>query len=252
MMALGLSLSACSSDKGNGETVLEETPFVQSEVLAEATPASAPAEDPQTADPHAGHSAEGYGSGTDPLEAPEIEHVFDFAPDDHIVGVDSAPVKMIIYASVTCPHCGNWFTEEWPILQSNYIDKGKVQVAFREVLTAPQQLSAVGFVVANCAPEDKYMDIVVHQMQNQKQTFADLEAGKGEAIMKAWTSMAGLETEEAVKTCFEDTSHSERFNRAGMRMTKAGMINVPGVIINGEEFKDHDKSIANMAAKLSP
>lgn len=249
-LALGLSLSACGQSETASETAAAETPVIKSE----ATPVSAPADEPQSAqrhDDHKGHS-DGYGSGTgsDPAAAPAIDHVFDFAPDDHLVGSDSAPNKMIVYASVTCGHCGGWFTDEYPILKKDYIDTGKVQMAFREIPTQPQQVSVIGFVIADCAPKDQYMDHIVHQMQTQEETFKALGEGKAEEVVDGWAKKAGLNTQEEVEACFNDPAHIARINRSGQRMTAAGMSGVPSIIINGEPFKEVDKSIANMAAKL--
>jgi len=139
ILSLGLLISACTPDEK-----IEETPSTHkaaTEKTAEATPASAPAEAPQLTpipaeDPHAEHGHEA------PAPADiDIDHVFDFAPDDHLVGADSAKVKMIVYASVTCGHCGQWFTDDWPVIKANYIDTGKVQMAFREIPTPPQQVA---------------------------------------------------------------------------------------------------------------
>lgn len=254
IIAIGLTLSACSPEKTIKKVEKEENSVINTETSTDATPVSAPADDPQATNSHEGHGHEdGYGSGTDGAEAPaiEIDHVFDFAPDDHLVGSDAAPIKMIVYASVTCGHCGGWFTNEYPILKKDYIDTGKVQMAFREIPTPPQQVSVLGFVVANCAPQDKYMDHIVHQMQNQEATFKALEDGKAQEVVDGWTEMAGLKNKAEVDACFNEKAHIDRINRSSMRMTQAGMQGVPGIVINGEIFTENDKSIANMAGKLS-
>ena len=66
---------------------------------------------------------------------------------DHVLGSVSAPTTVIIYASVTCPHCAYWFDTVWPGLKSDYVETGKIRVVFREFPTAPAQLSFAGFLL---------------------------------------------------------------------------------------------------------
>ena len=52
---------------------------------------------------------------------------------DFGLGVIDAPVKMIEYASFTCPHCANFHADVFPKLKADYIDTGKVRFEYREV-----------------------------------------------------------------------------------------------------------------------
>src|SRR5262245_29408150 len=46
--------------------------------------------------------------------------------DDHVLGSKDAPITMIEYASLTCPHCAHFHNDILPKIKSNYIDTGKV------------------------------------------------------------------------------------------------------------------------------
>ncbi len=252
VLSLGLLLSACQP-----EEKLADAPKLQNaanEKTVDATPASAPADTPQStpvpeADTHKGDDPHAEHGHTAPKPADiDIDHVFDFAPDDHVVGSNDAKVKMIVYASVTCGHCGKWFTNDWPIVKANYIDTGKVQMAFREIPTPPQQVAIPGFVMANCAPEDQYMEMIVHQMKNQKATFEAINAGNGTKVFEELAAKAGMHSEAEIQACFNQPDHIPRIERASKRMAAAGMQGVPSIIINGDIFKPEDKS----AAALSP
>src|SRR5688572_4367834 len=48
------------------------------------------------------------------------------------LGDRNAPVTIIEYASMTCPHCAAFHNETMPRLKSEYIDTGKVRLVFRE------------------------------------------------------------------------------------------------------------------------
>ena len=44
--------------------------------------------------------------------------------EDHSLGKADAPVTIIEYASMTCPHCAKWDKEMMPRVKSEFIDKG--------------------------------------------------------------------------------------------------------------------------------
>ena len=80
-------------------------------------------------------------------------------PDgDVVLGSEKAPVTIIEYASMTCPHCAHFSTTTFPELEKRYIDTGKVRFIFREFPLDP--LAAAGFMLARCAGKNKFMPIV--------------------------------------------------------------------------------------------
>ena len=48
------------------------------------------------------------------------------------LGDEKAPVTIIEYASMTCPHCATFHDTTYPELKKRYIDTGKVRFIFRE------------------------------------------------------------------------------------------------------------------------
>ena len=48
------------------------------------------------------------------------------------VGSKDAPVTMIEYASMTCPHCAHFDTEVLPAVKPALIEGGKVRLVFRD------------------------------------------------------------------------------------------------------------------------
>lgn len=70
------------------------------------------------------------------------------------LGAADAPVTVIEYASVTCPHCATFHETIFPAIKENYIETGKVRFVFREFPTAPAELSVVGSMIARCAADN--------------------------------------------------------------------------------------------------
>jgi protein-disulfide isomerase len=84
---------------------------------------------------------------------------------DRSLGLPSAKVVMVEYASSTCPHCAKFHTEVFPILKKDYIDTGKVRFIFREFPLNDVDLAAV--MLARCAPEDKYFAMIEVYFEQQ-------------------------------------------------------------------------------------
>ena len=71
---------------------------------------------------------------------------------DNVLGSPDAPVTIIEYASMTCPHCAHFHETTYPQLKAKYIDTGKVRFIFREFPL--DQLAAAGSMLARCAGKD--------------------------------------------------------------------------------------------------
>ena len=61
---------------------------------------------------------------------------------DQVLGAAEAPVTIVEYASMTCPHCADFHAKTYPELKKRYIDTGKVRFIFREFPLDP--LAAAG------------------------------------------------------------------------------------------------------------
>ena len=67
---------------------------------------------------------------------------------DIVLGKADAPVTIVEYASMTCPHCATFSKTTFPALKSKYIDTGKVRFIFREFPL--DELAAAAAMLARC------------------------------------------------------------------------------------------------------
>src|SRR5262245_60847572 len=72
---------------------------------------------------------------------------------EFIVGNANAKVTVIEYASLTCPHCANWFASTYPQIKKAYIDTGKVKLAYRDFPL--DGLAMAGAVISRCVDPAK-------------------------------------------------------------------------------------------------
>ena len=159
--------------------------------------------------------------GNPELTVDTVEYTLTEAPDDHVLGDDKAPITMIVYASVTCSHCADWFTNQWPAVKKDLVDGGKIRFVLRPLPTPPAQMSMVGFMMAECAPKEDYFDVVQYQMENQLMMFKQAEIGKVREEYDKVARLAGLEDEAAIQACFQDLEKLEHIHTNGDRATAA-------------------------------
>jgi len=222
MLALGC-LSSSAWAQSTAEQTLLATPI--------------PAQDRQNAQGQADSHAGGDQGSKSELTVDTVDFALTEAPDDHVLGDDKAPITMIVYASVTCSHCSDWFTNQWPSLKKDLVDSGKIRFVFRPLPTPPAQMSMVGFMMAECAPKEDYFDVVQYQMENQLMIFKQAEVGKAREEYDKVARLAGLEDDEAVQACFQDLDRVGHIHTNGDRATAAKVQGVPAFFINGDSYK---------------
>ena len=93
---------------------------------------------------------------------------------DMALGSKDAPVTIIEYASMTCPHCAAFTKDVFPQIKTNYIDTGKVRFIFREFPL--DQVALAASALARCVAKDdapKYFAIVDILFKQQNDLASD-------------------------------------------------------------------------------
>ena len=78
----------------------------------------------------------------------------DEALADRVMGKADAPVTVIEFASLTCPHCAEFQRDVLPDFKKDYIDTGKAKLIYRDYPLDSLALAAA--MIARCAPKERY------------------------------------------------------------------------------------------------
>jgi protein-disulfide isomerase len=78
--------------------------------------------------------------------------------EDRVQGEPDAPVTIIEYASMTCPHCAAFHENVYPGIKENYIDTGKARLIFREYPL--DRLAVAASMLARCVDEDRFFPFI--------------------------------------------------------------------------------------------
>jgi protein-disulfide isomerase len=167
-------------------------------------------------------------------------------PDgDIVLGSDKAPVTIIEYASMTCPHCAHFSMTTFPELQKRYIDTGKVRFIFREFPL--DALAAAGFMLARCAGNDKFMPVVETLFAKQRDWLVD----KPVPALRELAKQFGF-TQESFDQCLANQKVLDDIQNVRDRAAeKLGVNSTPTFFINGKKLSG-DQSIDALAKEIDP
>ncbi len=142
---------------------------------------------------------------------------------------DGAKVTVVEYASVTCPHCAAWQEETWPAFKAAFVDTNKVRYVFRELPTPPANVAVAGFMIARCAGEDKYFDVIHGIMASQ----AEWRAGVNprDTLFRIGNG-AGLNNQR-IEACIKDPEGLASAEERAQAAVKAGVTGTPTFFVNG-------------------
>jgi protein-disulfide isomerase len=133
-------------------------------------------------------------------DAPKTKFKADIAAalQDVSIGSPDAPLTVLDFSSLTCPHCGHFHNEVLPEVKKNYIDTGKVRWVFHGFPLNEPALKAE--MVARCAPKDQYVKLIDLMYQNQERWAFDND---GVAKLAMLLKLAGI-TDDMFLGCVND------------------------------------------------
>lgn len=118
--------------------------------------------------------------------------------DDFVFGDPNAPVEVIEYASLTCPHCRTFHMNVWPEFKQTYVDTGRVRFVFREFPLNQPDLFATG--LARCGGEARY-EAFIDTLFDRQAEWRD--APDPLAALQRIGNLGGV-TPDALLACLQD------------------------------------------------
>lgn len=158
-----------------------------------------------------------------PVAAQEIR------PDDRIMGKPDAPITIVEYASLTCPHCAAFHKDVLPKLKQDWIDTGKAKLVFRDFPLDSLALGAA--MIAQCAPEGRYFPLLGVMFETQGQ-WARAKDPRGE--LKKLVKLSGM-SEEQFEACAGDQSKLQKIRaQQDADAAKFKIESTPSFLVNGK------------------
>lgn len=147
---------------------------------------------------------------------------------------EGAKVTVVEYASVTCGHCALWQETVWPEFKAKYVDTNKVRFVFREFPTPPADVAAAGFLLARCAGEDRYFQVVEEIMASQREWQQGVSPAT--TLSRVATSV-GLSQDE-YRACVTDADALAALDERIQAGRAEGVTGTPTFFVNGARVPD--------------
>lgn len=169
-------------------------------------------------------------------------------PDDLVEGDANAPITMIEYSSLSCPHCARFQQDVLPKIKTDFIDTGKVKLIQRDFpLNKPAVQAAQ---LAHCAGPMRYFPLVDVLFKTQEQWLTEDAVEKLAQI----AATAGIDR-PTFDACLANKDIEAKIvatrkageDAFGINATPTFIIN--GVKVEGEQSYDDLKALF---AKLAP
>jgi protein-disulfide isomerase len=139
-----------------------------------------------------------------------------------------APITIVEYASMTCPHCAAFHLSTYPLLVSKYVETGKARFVLREFPL--DELATAAFMLARCAGPEK-RNAMVDLLFSQQRTWA--YSNDPEQALANIVKQAGI-SHDKFESCLKDQDlRAKIYAEREIASAKFGVNATPTFFING-------------------
>jgi protein-disulfide isomerase len=167
------------------------------------------------------------------------------------MGNPEAPVKLVEYGSLSCPHCAEFEEQGAPTLRDTYVKSGQVSWEFRAYLLFPTD-PGVSLLV-NCQSAEAFFPSVEQLYKDQSNWIGKIQAMPRDQLEALGTMppregaaivarAAGLDEffrqrgmpQAQIQSCLSDPAGLEKIAEVKRKGDEAGVNGTPSFFINGK------------------
>lgn len=166
-------------------------------------------------------------------------------PVEQALGDPNAPVTIIEYSSLTCPHCAQFHNEIMPELKERYIAPGKVRWVYRDFPLDQRALAAS--MLTHCAGPDRYFGLLDVLFQTQ----SSWARAEGLSELMGLGRLAGM-SEQQMQQCLENEELGNRILQTRLDAQEAHDVSsTPSFVIDGTTYAG-SRSVEEFSRLIEP
>jgi protein-disulfide isomerase len=203
----------------------------------------------------------GAGGTIEPIEAPagqEWSEVVTKTPEGgYLMGNPEAPIKLVEFASLTCPHCADFASSSEEELKNQFIASGRVSFEFRNFVRDAIDLTAAQ--LTRCGTPETFFPLTHQVFANQPQIFEKVQAAgqpafeaalgqsderRGVALgqitgLTEFFAARGISKDQAEQCLADHQTASEIARKAQEQGVEYDIQGTPTFLINGTKIEDN-------------
>ncbi len=172
-----------------------------------------------------------------------------------VMGNPAAPIKLVEYGSLSCPHCARMAAEGFPKLTSDYVPSGRVSLEYRSFAIHPIDVPMT--MLVNCAPKESFFPLVEQIYGNfdsllggaetkealanadkamslpENQRFIAVAAAQG---LTPFFAARGISVDQS-NTCLSNFAKANEVAAHSKAYSDAGIDSTPTMFINGSKVE---------------
>ncbi|MBW8785808.1 MAG: thioredoxin domain-containing protein [Novosphingobium sp.] len=171
------------------------------------------------------------------------------------MGNPNAPIKLLEYGSLSCPHCAKLANEGMQQLIDKYVNSGRVQYEFRSF--AIHGIDVPLTVLARCGSPEAFFGLVEQLYSNQDAVITRAQQGDAKAQAAAtlppnqrmvamadayglpdFFAQRGVSVDQA-HACLANPAAAESVAKNAQTWGDAGIDSTPTLLINGRKVDAH-------------
>jgi len=151
---------------------------------------------------------------------------------DRVLGKADAPITIVEYASMTCPHCAHFDKDVLPGLKKKWIETGKAKLVLRDYPLDEVALRAA--MMARCAPPERFYPLVDTLFETQEQ-WALAKDWRG--ALEKTARLAGIGKKD-FDACLANKGMEDQVAQSRLiATTQLGVDSTPTFFVNGTKFQ---------------
>jgi protein-disulfide isomerase len=148
---------------------------------------------------------------------------------EQVLGDPGAPVTIIEYFSLTCPHCAAFHADTLPTLKEHFIDTGQAKLVLRDFPL--DQNALIASVIAHCAGPDRYFPFIEALFATQERW---ARAADTRVSLIQLAGLFDLPREQAEACLADDAMHDAVLQSRLDGQEQHQVSETPTFVVNGE------------------
>lgn len=149
-----------------------------------------------------------------------------------VMGTPNAPITMVEYSDYGCGHCQAFALETFPLLETDYIDTGKVKFVVHPYYLGNPQMGQATQAAWCAADQGKFFEY-------HHALFEDVQATSSPETLIQLAASLGL-NRDTFAQCLSSGQHYDDVEKARLAAEKRGVNSTPTFYINNRRVVGND------------